>query len=185
MRHENEEKAQLMSPVDTERGPGVESRVSEFAASELFRRLFRDGMELVEETASYLDGAGREDAKRLGRSGALAYASESMSLTTQLMQCASWLLTQRAVAEGDMNPVEAAEQRYRLTPSRQKDALWPAGDDPCPPRLGDLALRASTLHERLSRLDRSLFDGDAAPAAPNPVAGQMSRLNAAFGHSTG
>lgn len=174
-----------MSPVDSDRAPGVESRVSEFAASELFRRLFRDGMELVEQTAGYLDGAGREDAKRLGRSGALAYASESMSLTTQLMQCASWLLTQRAVAEGDMNPAEAAEQRYRLTPARRKDALWPAGDDHCPPRLGDLALRAATLHERLARLDRSLFDGEAAQPAPNPVAGHLSRLNDAFGRSSG
>jgi hypothetical protein len=39
-----------------------------------------------------------------------------MALTTQLMQCASWLLTQRAVSEGDMKPGEAAEERYRMTP---------------------------------------------------------------------
>lgn len=171
-----------MSPVDPETASvGAERRVADFAASELFRRLFSDGMELVEETASYLDGPGREDAKRLGRSGALAYASESMGLTTQLMQCASWLLTQRAVAEGDMSPGEASEQRYRLTPAREKEPVWPAGDDPCPPRLGDLSLRASTLHERLSRLDRTLFDGEIAPEAPNPVAGQLSRLHQAFG----
>jgi regulator of CtrA degradation len=148
----------------------------------MFARLFREGMDLVEETASYLDGPGREDAKRLGRTGALSYAAESMQLTTQLMQCASWLLTQRAVAEGDMAAQEAAEQRYRLTPSRLREAEWPAGDDPCPPRLADLTVRARALHERLSRLDRSIFEGE-GPAAPegNPVADQLNKLNAAFG----
>lgn len=172
-----------MSPVDPSmNGADVKVRVADFAASEMFRRLFREGMDLVEETASYLDGPGREDAKRLGRSGALSYAADSMGLTTQLMQCASWLLTQRAVAEGDMSPQEAAEQRYRLTPTKLRDGVWPAGDDLCPPRLGDLALRARTLHDRLSRLDRSLFEAEERPAAAaNPVASQLDRLNQAFG----
>ena len=34
---------------------------------------------------------------------ALSYASESMRLTTRLMQLASWLLLQRAVAEGELS----------------------------------------------------------------------------------
>ena len=171
-----------MTPVDAGSRQSAALRTADFAASDMFARLFREGMDLVEETAGYLDGPGREDAKRLGRTGALSYAGESMQLTTQLMQCASWLLTQRAVAEGDMDPAEAAEQRYRLTPSRLKEAQWPAGDDPCPPRLSDLTVRARALHERLSRLDRSIFEGDGA-AAPdsNPVANQLSKLNQAFG----
>ena len=70
-----------------------------FVASESFKALFREGMALVEDTAAYLDGAGREESKELPRQGALTYASESMRLTTRLMQIASWLLVQRAVAE--------------------------------------------------------------------------------------
>lgn len=173
-----------MSPVDSiKSASNVEARVADFAGSEMFRRLFREGMDLVEETANYLDGPGRDDAKRLGRAGALSYAADSMALTTQLMQCASWLLTQRAVAEGDLSPEEAAEQRYRLTPPKLKDGDWAAGDDPCPPRLGDLAMRARTLHDRLSRLDRSLFEAESESARPaeNPVAGQLDRLTQAFG----
>lgn len=172
-----------MSPVDPSSSPSAAVRVADFAGSEMFQRLFKEGMALVEETASYLDGPGRDDAKRLGRTGALAYAAESMALTTQLMQCASWLLTQRAVCEGDMKPGEAAEERYRLTPSKLKPAGWSAGDDTCPPRLADLATRARALHDRLSRLDRSLFDGDGEDAAPagSPVASQLDRLSQAFG----
>ena len=62
------------------------------ANSQVFTDLFRDGMALVEETASYLDGAGRQDSKKLERAASLAYATESMRLTTRLMQLASWQL---------------------------------------------------------------------------------------------
>src|ERR1700741_3038919 len=85
-----------------------------FARSELFERTFQEGMDLVEETAAYLDGVGRQESKMLSRNAALAYASESMRLTTRLMQVASWLLVQRAVREGDMAPTAACEDRYRL-----------------------------------------------------------------------
>ena len=71
-----------------------------FVSSDAFRAMFREGMLLVEETAAYLDGGGREESRLLPRDVALAYATESMRLTTRLMQIASWLLVQRAVAEG-------------------------------------------------------------------------------------
>ena len=38
-----------------------------FTGSALFRRTFDEGMALVEETARYLDGTGREDARALPR----------------------------------------------------------------------------------------------------------------------
>src|SRR5690348_3818399 len=92
--------------------------IRDFAASELFERTFQEGMDLVEETAAYLDGAGRQDSKLLSRNAALAYASESMRLTTRLMQVASWLLVQRAVREGDMPPEAACQESYRVGPEK-------------------------------------------------------------------
>src|SRR5580693_6253844 len=88
--------------------------VKDFAGSELFDRTFQEGMALVEETAAYLDGPGRQESKSLDRKAALGYASESMRLTTRLMQVASWLLVQRAVREGEMEPSLACDARYRL-----------------------------------------------------------------------
>lgn len=70
--------------------------------SEAFSALFREGMKLIEETANYLDGPGRDHSRTLDRAGALTYATESMRLTTRLMQLASWLLLQRAVNEGEL-----------------------------------------------------------------------------------
>src|ERR1700709_810888 len=72
------------------------------ANSQAFADLFRDGMALVEETATYLDGPGRSESKKLERAAALAYATESMRLTTRLMQLASRLLPARAAKAGEM-----------------------------------------------------------------------------------
>ena len=89
------------------------------AQSEAFKALFREGMGLVEASAAYLDGPGREEAKALPRMDALGYATESMRLTTRLMQLASWLLLQRAVNEGEMSQMQAAAEKnkVKLSPS--------------------------------------------------------------------
>src|SRR5258708_19249528 len=81
------------------------------ASSQVFATLFRDGMALVEETASYLDGPGRKESKKLERMAALAYATESMRLTTRLMQLASWLLLPRAVKEGQISLPHAPHEK--------------------------------------------------------------------------
>src|SRR5690606_37950689 len=100
--------------ADLAEGRDRETVVRDFSRSELFDRTFAEGMALVEETAAYLDGDGRRESRLLSRAASLAYAAESMKLTTRLMQIASWLLVQRAVREGDMSPATAAEPRYRL-----------------------------------------------------------------------
>ncbi len=84
------------------------------ANSQAFADLFRDGMALVEETATYLDGPGRQESKKLERAAALAYATESMRLTTRLMQLASWLLLHRAVKEGEMSLAQANKEKTKV-----------------------------------------------------------------------
>ena len=71
-------------------------------------------MALVEETAAYLDGPGRQESKKLERTAALAYATESMRLTTRLMQLASWLLLHRAVNEGEMSLAQANKEKAKV-----------------------------------------------------------------------
>jgi regulator of CtrA degradation len=149
-----------------------------FARSELFDRTFQEGMTLVEETASYLDGPGRQESKLLNRRLALGYAGESMRLTTRLMQVASWLLVQRAVREGEMEPVRACEARYRLG-----DEL--ASAEPAPPGLptGLRALldRSERLYERVLHLDRRMYQDPGESERPHPVLSQLEKLQAAFG----
>lgn len=156
--------------------------VQDFARSELFERTFREGMELVEETAGYLDGAGRQESKHLDRKSALGYAAESMRLTTRLMQVASWLLVQRAVREGEMDPAHACDARYRLA---RESAAAPAELDAkarsrLPLGLLDLLERSEKLYERVMHLDRRMYLDPAEGEQPHPVLSQFERLQAAF-----
>jgi regulator of CtrA degradation len=156
--------------------------IQDFARSELFERTFHEGMQLVEETAGYLDGAGRQASKLLSRNAALAYAAESMRLTTRLMQVASWLLVQRAVREGDMAAEAACEDRYRLTAEpaerdpRDEDAV-----DELPGDLIGLLDRAERLYERVRHLDKRMYVEPPSEDEPHPVLSQIDRLKRAFG----
>ncbi|MCK9909520.1 DUF1465 family protein, partial [Microbacteriaceae bacterium K1510] len=59
-----------------------------FQASAQFDVVFKQGMALVERTAAYLEGPGRAEAKRLPTAVNVLYASESMRLTTRLLDMA-------------------------------------------------------------------------------------------------
>jgi regulator of CtrA degradation len=148
--------------------------------SAAFSSLFREGMDLVEETAAYLDGAGRTEAKALDRAVSLTYATESMRLTTRLMQLASWLLLHRAVKEGEMTLVQANREKTKVKLS----AADPSPTDmleKLPQQLQELIGRSMSLQARVRRLDNSIH---AAPAERttigNPLVPQLNALKAAF-----
>lgn len=154
-----------------------------FVRSDAFRSLFREGMLLVEDTAAYLDGAGREEAKGLDRHAALTYASESMRLTTRLMQIASWLLIQRAVAEGEISPGQALRDKNRVRIGPQ-DAATPLSAAALPERLRGLIDLSMRLHARILHLDGLIADdGPALEPRESPVAAQQGLLQLAFGRS--
>jgi len=156
------------------------SVVRDFANSELFDHTFREGMELVEETAAYLDGAGRQESKRLDRAAALEYAGESMRLTTRLMQVASWLLVQRAVREGEMDPSLACDARYRLSQDAVLSTHGALGVR-MPIGLADLLERSERLYDRVLHLDRRMYLEADEVETPHPVLSQQLKLAAAFG----
>lgn len=155
-------------------------RVLDFARSEVFERTFKEGMALVEETAAFLDGPGRAASKRLARGAALAYASESMRLTTHLMQVASWLLVQRALRDGNMTLAEAADQKYRFAGRDRTDGAEFLGETELPGDLRALITRADVLYDRVRRLDEKMYAAEQEEPAENAVAGQMDRLAAAL-----
>ena len=159
---------------------GAVSFSERLANSPVFAGLFRDGMALVEETASYLDGSGRQESKRLERSAGLVYATESMRLTTRLMQLASWLLLHRAVKEGEMTLAQANKEKskVRLAACEPGDAKSLAL---LPAKLQELIARSTRLQAEVRRLDATMHAA-AAPkiATDNPVERQWGLLKAAF-----
>src|SRR6266478_2442718 len=158
--------------------------------SAAFGTLFREGMDLVEETAAYLDGAGRAQAKALDRSVSLTYATESMRLTTRLMQLASWLLLHRAVNEGEMSLAQANKERMRVKLPAEEPSPCPpmqagegrVGETPAlPAALDDLIARSKKLKDQVRRLDATIHaPPPTAPASGNPFEFQLGMLRAAF-----
>ena len=160
---------------------GLIDFLARFTASDQFTGIFKEGMGLVEETANYLDGAGRQDARLLDRTGAIAYATESMRLTTRLMQLASWLLLQRAVSAGEISLEDASKEKHRINLTEIGAGHALTGYDQIPSALKELVDRSLRLHERIQKLDEMLSSkATVTLPQPNPVSHQMDRLAAVF-----
>ena len=158
------------------------------AASAAFNAMFREGMSLVEDTAAYLDGPGREESRNLPRPAALAYATESMRLTTRLMQVASWLLLQRAVNEGELTPAQARSEKHRVRLGRTGRRLSDRGVRPAARVAARLQRQVAAVAGagRASRSRDERRPGDAGRSAAQrgdrrarPAAGRLRRLTRA------
>jgi regulator of CtrA degradation len=171
--------------VMSERGLNTVSFAGHAASSAQFKTLYSEGMGLVEETATYLDGPGRAASKVLPRMASVLYAAESMRLTTRLMQMASWLLLQRAVNNGEMSrdQVMSEKSKVRLD-SFNVDKAAPGWAE-LPESFRDLIERSLRLQNRVALLDREIYrPNEAAAIVPdnqNGVKAQIKLLQTAFG----
>ncbi|HSI39484.1 MAG TPA: DUF1465 family protein [Xanthobacteraceae bacterium] len=163
----------------SKRGEAAVSFGERLAASPSFDGLFREGMDLIERTAAYLDGPGRAERSTLDRAGSHAFADHSLRLTARLMQLASWLLLQRAVNEGEMTAAEAVREKAKVDLGRAE----PLDEDEAgrlPSRLADLVTAARALQQRVLNLDAALDWNGAPLREANPVMRQLGRLRGAF-----
>ena len=156
--------------------------LSRFTASEQFEKVFKEGMGLVEETANYLDGPGRQDARLLDRHGAVAYATESMRLTTRLMQLASWLLLQRAIGAGEMSQEEARKEQHRISLADIGRGNPLTGSEQLPLGLIEIVDRSLSLHQRVLKLDVMINMQAKSETAEQTshIDGHMDRIAAVF-----
>jgi len=151
-----------------------------FTASKQFASLYREGMDLVDETAEYLDRAGRQEAKQLTPPASLAYTQESIKLTTRLTQLASWLLVRRAIASGEITPAEAHTHRHRVTLVPQSGSQ-PEGFHALPENFRRLIAESLRLYDRILRLDRLMSNSySALEEQASPISPQIERIRHAF-----
>lgn len=169
----------------SERGLNTVSFAGHVASSAQFTSLYAEGMGLVEETASYLDGVGRQASKVLPRMASVLYAAESMRLTTRLMQMASWLLLQRAVNSGEMSRDQVLSEKSKVRlDSFNVDRTAPGWNE-LPEAFRDLIERSLRLQNRVALLDREIYRPQEMPAfeadSHNSVQAQINLLQTAFG----
>jgi regulator of CtrA degradation len=154
-----------------------------FAASDQFDAIFKEGMALVEQTARYLDGPGRQEARKLRGPLSVLYATESMRLTTRLLELASWLMIRRALKSGEITAEEARSKRQRVKLKGPGRPSHVKGFIELPQGLQRLVEQSFSLNDRIVQLDRAMevAVGEATPA-DNPVGAQVTRLQEAFAH---
>jgi regulator of CtrA degradation len=152
-----------------------------FAASGQFDRVFREGMALVERAAAYLDGPGRKEARALRGPTSMLYATESMRLTTRLLELASWLMIRRAHKEGEITADEVRKKRERLRLAAPGRLSHVKGFAELPEGLRNLIEASFALNDRIVQLDRAMQVVIGSPAgAASPVEAQVAQLERAF-----
>jgi regulator of CtrA degradation len=153
-----------------------------FAASEQFDAIFRDGMALVERTAAYLDGRGRKEARALDEPTAALYASESMRLTTRLLELASWLMIRRSFKEGEITAEQLKRKRERVRLTTPGQTSHVKGFASLPEGLRKLVDASFALNHRIVKLDQAMQVVVSGPDSVSPVQAQVARLEQAFGN---
>ena len=146
--------------------------------SRLHRRLidslYVESMLLADEARGYFDEAGREDRETLAPLTRVIFSCESMKVTTRLMHVIAWLLTQRAVAAGELAPRDALDPSRRLGDGPDTDDSTIAT---LPNAAKVLVVASIDLHRRVARFDKLQASGR---IVRSPVRSLHDRLAMAF-----
>ncbi|AOF96607.1 MULTISPECIES: DUF1465 family protein [unclassified Sphingobium] len=141
--------------------------------------LYLEAMLMADEARSYFDGRdvaedGMDDPLRR-----VAFACESLKVTTRLMHIIAWLLSQRAWQRGEIGDADLSDEKYRLGKASESDPLlvatFPFAARALIEASHDLYDRVARLQDRLDRMTGSL-----AMPMINPARALLDRLNTAF-----
>jgi regulator of CtrA degradation len=138
--------------------------------------LYLEAMVMADEARSYFDGGALADQHIQDPLRRVAFACESLKVTTRLMHIIAWLLSQRAWQRGEISDADLADEKYRLGPATLSDPAQ-AADFPFAARA--LIEGSQDLYDRVMRLQDRL-DRLSAPSDPGPARALLDRLNTAF-----
>ena len=136
--------------------------------------LYVEAMVLADEARSYFDTGGRDDRLAMDPLDRVGFSCESLKVTTRLMHVIAWLLTQRAVAAGELTRAQAGAAERRLGVAADTDRALLAR---IPAAAADLIRASEELYGRVSRLDQGSLAED---IAGSPARSLFSRLQRSF-----
>ncbi|MEA1083103.1 MAG: DUF1465 family protein [Sphingomonas sp.] len=139
----------------------------------LIDSLYTEAMLLADEARDYFDAEGRLERETLDPLIRVGFSCESLKITTRLMHVIAWLLTQRAIDAGEIQPREALDPTRRLGSAPQFDADLVRA---LPVRAQGLVAASANLHRRVGLLD----DAQVPHPTPSPVHRLQDRLALAF-----
>jgi regulator of CtrA degradation len=139
--------------------------------------LYVEAMVLADEARSYFDRISREERDHLDPVLRVSFSCESLKVTTRLMHIIAWLLTHRAVASGEMDPIAALSPNLRLNAMVQSDkAMVPQ----LPQEAISLIEASNDLYDRVKRIDAKLVTSEEELQKTGHARALMSRLESAF-----
>ncbi len=145
----------------------------------LIDSLYVEAMVLADEARSFFDHRAEEHRGMLGQLDRVEFACESLKVTTRLMHVIAWLLTQRAILNGELTESVRSEDRFRLGEAAQTlaEIAERFSFD-----MMTLILSSEDLYERVSRLERQLVGrASGVPVLPlSPARDLLTRLERAF-----
>lgn len=139
-------------------------------APRLIESLYTEAMVLADEARAYFDEQGRNERSTLDPFVRVGFACESLKVTTRIMHIVAWLLTQRAVETGEIQPGSARRPERRLGHAGKSDM---AVVEQLPAAAQRIVNASVDLYARVRRLDEEGLDD--APVA-SPARALMGRL---------
>lgn len=143
-------------------------------ATRLVDALYTDAMVLADEVRAYFDDANGSARDALTPLERVLFSCESLKITTRLMQVIAWLLTERAVAAGELAlPSGERAAARRLGPAVPSE---PAALATLPAPARRFVEASNELHARAARLEA----GMTGEAVASPARHLLHRLHQSF-----
>ena len=136
----------------------------------LIDSLYVEAMLLADEARAYFDKHGRDERMSLDPLVRVGFSCESLKVTTRLMHIIAWLLTQRAVAAGELTSEQARNPERQLGEAVESDEEVL---EKLPQSALDLIRSSRDLYDRVRRIE----EGNSADQPPqSPARSLLSRL---------
>lgn len=146
----------------------------------LIDNLYVEAMVLADEARSFFDQRADEHRILLDNRGRVDFACEALKATTRLMHVIAWLLTQRAILNGELPTYAREEDAHRLGLAAPTD---PVIAEQFRPDMATLIVASEDLYDRVARLESQLLGRSPGPSPiprHSPARDLLARLESAL-----
>lgn len=125
-----------------------------------FTQLYQNGMKLIDNMSLYLNDEGRIAMRQLSDVAAALYSAEAIRLGSRLMKIASWLLLERALRDGDMQPEYIVQEKKKIKLDFEESPCNHSAWNELPQKFRDFSNEIAHLLERIRYMnnDDNHFD---------------------------
>lgn len=120
-----------------------------------FHRTYDDTLALLVEARAYVAHRQREDEQGLSARQRVRVGFETLRITTRLTQAMAWLLAERAVQSGELEPEALSGDAYALDARELCLDATAVDDESLPSGLRRLSERSLAIYRRVDRLEQA------------------------------